>query len=207
MLVKIAWIIELIAIIICIHRIYDKKIRVTFVDSIAFILMIIIIDMVNYYNLGNEYTLITYLVMFIYCLCKFKEKAMPTFVSCFLSVALGVVIEFGCMLILTFFPFSNVAIRNICGSIIFLAAAIFIIPKLKVRNIRYAILKRHWLTYCIGIFVIIVILASTFTLKKFEMINLGFYIFGIPAIIIMLLMLVYWDKSIEKEKNIKKNYV
>ena len=53
------------------------------------------------------------------------------------------------------------------------------------------------------VFALIVVMLSLIQIKQNNTINVGFFAFGIPSIVLIFCLLIYWDKSRKAEKELK----
>ncbi len=204
MLVKVAILIELIAVMICVHRVYGKKLTLNIKSIIAVMLMFITLDIINIYNFSEMYSYVAYVLLFIYCMVEFKESVVSVFVSVILALVLSTIMQFLCALILLFIYKENIILRGFLASVLMLVGSVIVLPNLKIERLRTAICRRHWLSYLIFGFVISVVVILLYFNKMQSGFDMGLFIFGIPAIVIIMFLVVFWDKSVSVEKQIKR---
>lgn len=204
MLVILVWIIELLSIFICMYTLYARQIKINTNLIINFILMIATLLIVNFTDLPNIYSFISYIFLCVFCCLEYKERVLKAIISIVLCIIIISVIQFFAMILLSFISFNNLDIRDLCGSIITFLLVKFFLPVCKLNKLREAIFCRHWVVYLIYFFVISVVIVALFILKNQNAINLGLFIFGIPSIAIILFLFFFWEQSMISEKNMKK---
>lgn len=196
MLVKVILLLELLSVFLCVFRVYGQKPKVDVKGVIAFLIMFIILDVVNYWGLNGIYSFVAYIILVIYCKIEFKMAISETIVSVFLAVVISTVIQFVFIIIITFWETDKLLLRTLIGDAATLITAIFVLPFCKVCRLRNAICRRHWLTYLIFAFMLLVIFLSIVTMKAQNGLSISLFLFGIPSIIIIFFLVLYWDKSI-----------
>ena len=71
---QIALALESMALIVCIHQLYDKKVKFDIGTILLYLGCLIISDVVNMYGFSSFYTTAAYVLMGIYCLCWYKDS-------------------------------------------------------------------------------------------------------------------------------------
>lgn len=203
MLVAVALVLELLAMIICIHKLYNQPIKIDLLSVITILISSSIMIMVNLFDLSSGLNTICYIILFIYCLRKFRDRVIPTAITLFLAIVLVAIIEFLYALVAIFLFSENMFIRDILGGLILILIVTYLIPKLKIEKLREIICRRHWLMYIILCFIVFTIFTVIILLKAQGGVQLSFFVFGIPSIAIILFMVIYWDKSIVEQKRIE----
>lgn len=200
MLVRITLIIEVMSIILGIHRIYGKKSKYNIKTIILFILMVIILDLTNSFQLDVSISNLSLICGFVYCLLQYKEKIVDTIISYIISLIIVSITQLIGIFCASIIPFGdNIILSNLCANLISLSTMLWVIPLCKVDKLRKGILRRHWLMSCIILFISFVFAFFLFERKVNSEINLENYIFVIPAIIIIMLLIIFWDKSVTSE--------
>ena len=71
MITNICLLLEIMSIVLCVHRLYGEKFRLDIVTASFLTIYMIIMTAINYYKLPNVYTMIIYPIMFLYCGIRF----------------------------------------------------------------------------------------------------------------------------------------
>lgn len=200
MLVAVVLVVELLAIFICVHRAYGIKLSVDRVSVLAYLIMLVIMGLVNILNLSSVFSFLCYIILVVYCYIRIKDRIVPIVVSVILSIIILTVVEFLSATLLALVPVRNMYVRDICGCLVTLLFSIVGLPILKINKLRVAICKRHWLMYVVLFFAVSVIFTILVLLKTNGGVQLSFFIFGVPSIAIILFLVIYWDKSLAKQK-------
>lgn len=204
MLVKVILLVELLSVFLCVFRVYGQKPKIDVKGIIAFGSMFIIVDVVNYYSIPRNYVFLAYLVLIVYAILMFKEKFIKTVISIVLAIIVIAVVQFGTMLVLSIYPFENYNIRDVLGATVTLLVILFLIPYCKINKLRDAICRKHWLMYVIFCFIAFTILFAIISLKSTNELRIGLFLFGIPAIAIIVFLVIFWEMSIAKANKMEK---
>lgn len=204
MLVRITLVIEVMSIILGIHRIYGEKNKFNLKTIICFILMVVILDLTNTFQLDASISNLSLLTGFVYCLLQYKEKVVHTIISYVIALIIVSITQLIGIFCTSIIPFKNIIACNLCATIISFVIMLWIIPLCQIDKLRKGILRRHWLISCIIVFITIVFGYFLLQRKANNEINLENYVFVIPAIIIIMLLIVFWDKSVSSEIAIER---
>ena len=97
---------EYIAIIVTLQRIYNRKVCLN-IDSVGLCLMsLTIVELVRYYGLSNLFTIIIYILIGIYCVRKYNDSVIGSIVSVLLLLIVIVVLQYIAIFPCSYF-FSN----------------------------------------------------------------------------------------------------
>ena len=72
MITNVCLLLEMLSIVLCLHRLYGEKFRFDIVTVSFLSVYMIIMTAINYYGLPKTYTLVTYILVFGYCGVKFR---------------------------------------------------------------------------------------------------------------------------------------
>mgnify|MGYP001066159249 CR=1 FL=1 len=193
MLLKITLVAEILAVVICIHRVYGRKIEFDILTIALILSLLAILEFINIYQLENINTIVIYVLLFIYCVWKFKESIFKTVINILLFIIVLTIIQFISILALgTFIPGREEIQTVICNTIVLLIS-IWILPKFQLNKVSEAILKRRKLTILLLIFMFLVIFVMLLQGKLLKEVYIEVFIFAIPAIIFLLVLLVKWN--------------
>lgn len=90
---QVACFLEILMILLCIHGIFKTKFRFTIVNSMLIVLDLVVIALINVGLLGHMFSSSIYIVLFMYCISKFKRKFWETLGRFLLSLFLVGLIE------------------------------------------------------------------------------------------------------------------
>lgn len=76
MITNVCLLLEMLSFTFCLHMLYGEKFRFDIVTVSFFSIYMVIMTGINIYNLPHQYTLILYLIIFLYCGIKFSFDVM-----------------------------------------------------------------------------------------------------------------------------------
>lgn len=194
---------ELLALFICVHAVHGKRLKIDIPTVVTYVSMIAIMFLSNTFEWHNAVVIITYVLLYLFCVFRFKQRPASAFVGVVLAMILIVVIQFCCIIIFAFLPDFDGTLRGFIINIITVLIIVTLSIKVEMNKLKEIICRRHWLMYSIMAFSLVVVLLSMIQIRKDHSVNIGFFAFGIPSIVLIFCLLVYWDKSRNAEKELK----
>ena len=76
MLYHVAVLWEILSIVVCIHSIYNRKIKLNIETVVLFVAILAILELVIAMNLNNITTLFTFVIIVSYCIYSFNDNFM-----------------------------------------------------------------------------------------------------------------------------------
>ena len=177
MVIRIALVTEILATIVCLHCIYDRKFKVNIKTICLTMTVLIILELINYLQLSGIFSFGAYAFLIIYCKIEFKSPVVETLISFVICMILLTVLQFMCLF---FTGMIEEYIRDAVSNVIVLGVCTLIFPKCNLHRLRKSIYSR----------------------RKFIFIILSFvFIFVIPSIAMLLYLNVKWyTAQIQVEK-------
>ena len=206
MLIELAFVIETITIVICLDRIYGRKIRLD-IPMILFVFLSVFIEKVLEVTGFDEInTMIFMAILFVLCKFRFKESWMETGISIVLLSVIITLCQFLCVLIMSLIISNDEVLRCVLVNIEVLCFSIFLLPKFKLNVFKKSINLQN--KYIISVFIIITgtVLYILLQNKLFHRIRADRFILLVPAVIVLGFMYAKWNNSqkiiekLEKEK-------
>ena len=161
---QITCILELVLILICIHSVFVSKFRISIKSIVTIILVLLILALVNSGTWPPVFSILSYVIFFVYCKQEFKIKLFETIAKFILSfLAVGIIeiiariatIPFRYML-----PDENtwMLLINVIG--VFLAVIFFHVVKIGIRKKRVKLDKEKWdmLIVIAGLYLVVTII-------------------------------------------------
>lgn len=167
MITNICLLLEVLTIVFCIHAIYGEKFKLDIATTSFLATYMIVLEIVNYFELPQRYTLIMYPIMFIYCGVRFEFKITHILINMVFFV-----IVVGSIQILAALPFSIILGISwfhdfqllLVDCFAFIIASVFL-PKCKIHKvIRYLYNKEK----IQNIIIAICIMLTTFLLLNYK---------------------------------------
>lgn len=191
MLIHVVLLTEVLASIICIHCIYDKKVKLDVKTVSAILGILIILGISNFFQLSGIISFLGYVILLMYCKSKFK----CSFVEAIIALVL-------CMIIVTstqFISFSffklviaEEVVRAVVGNFLILIAFTVFLPKCGIHRLYKGICKRSSFVILIVSFMCLVILAMLLQGKTSFEIQIQYFILVIPAFVLLLYSIMKW---------------
>ncbi len=203
MLMIVNLMVELLALFICVHAVHGKKLKVDVATVATYVSMIAIMFLSNTFEWHSAVVIITYVLLYLFCVFQFKQRPASAFVGVVLAMILIVVIQFCCIIVFTFLPYFEGTLRGLIINVISVLIVTVLSLKVDLSKLKEIICRRHWLMYSIMVFTLMVVLLSMIQIRKVHSISIGFFAFGIPSIVLIFCLLIYWDKSRNAEKELK----
>lgn len=137
MITNICLLLEALSIVLCVHYLYGEKFRLDIATVSYLSVYMIIVVGINYYNLPQIYTMITYPIMFLYCGVRFgfKIKAMIVNNMLFLAITGGIqfIVLSVCSIIYKIESFENIMLLVV--NCITFVIILFVLPKCRLNQI------------------------------------------------------------------------
>lgn len=204
MWVQVVLILEIIAVISCIHCIYGRAVKLDIGTSVVFLSMLIILQIANSFEGLGWVSFGIYIPIFLYCRMAFRDRVHRATLRIILSTILIAIIEFICFFAISFFIKNNLVLRNIIGNAMVLLVCIFVLPKLKMETLDVVFWRKHRLLKWFLLLMFLVILVLMFQGKINGKINIDKFILVIPSILVVLLIMIKWNASQKKVDHIER---
>ncbi len=210
MMIRIGFVMEILATIVCLHCIYGIRFRLN-IKTMGLILgIMVVLESVNYFQLSGTWSFLGYLFLCIYCKYEFKSSNINVVISFVLCMIVLTVIQFVYMFLANVIGVYEMGIRNVvCNSLTLLSFIVFS-PVAWLNKLQQSMCKKKIVFMLIllgfmGSVAIIILLQG----KTFYAVQMQYFIFVIPAIIFLLYVILKWYKAqteVEKlEKEIRLN--
>lgn len=192
MMLHIALVSEILATIICIYCIYGRKVEFD-VKTVGIILGILtILEVANSFQWGGILSLSGHVILVIYCKNKFDSPMINSIISVILCIIILTTVQFICMFIANIIVFDAVYMRNVVCNILVLIFFILIFPTRGLHSLQRGICSNSKFVFILlgfmGLIITIILLQS----KIIYMVKMEYFVFVIPAIIMLLYLVVKW---------------
>lgn len=204
MLYHVAVLWEILSIVVCIHSIYNRKIKLNIETVVLFVAILAILELVIAMNLNNITTLFTFVIIVSYCIYSFNDNFIGAVINTFIMLILVGIMQFIALL-----PFSRLDLqyedlRMLLINMLVALFSLWVLPKGKIYRLRELIKKREKFIFIIFASILSVILLLTIEWKIEGRINIEVFIFTIPAFIFLLWLLIKWGVT-QGEKELAQN--
>ena len=204
MLIRLALVIEIISMVICIHHIYGKKIHWDILTIGLVITLLIILDVINTLQINKTATCLVYILIFIYCKLKFKNTFIRTGISVIFLTIIVSTLQFICLALFGLILPENEMARVLLADTGALVCCKYLLPKMKIdvllKDFRYAGKVVLVILAIVSITVIFLLMQD----KIFKGIRADMFIFTIPMALIVVLLIGKWNSSKKDIEQVEK---
>ena len=192
MLVHIILIVEIFSSLLCIHCIYEKRLKINIYTILTFISILAVFEFINFYDISGIYSIIGYIILCIYCIKEFQSSIIESIISVAIYVIVLTILQFLCISIINIFLSDKIQLRNALGNILMMGIIYWGFPKIKINNLKISILQKNRIVILITLYITSIISILWIHKKLYNEIQIQYYIFTIPVIIILLVMTTKW---------------
>lgn len=210
MLLRIVFILEILSAISCIHCVYGKKVKISIQSISLFLCLLVIMEIVNSYQLKGLFSFCFYIPILIYCKKVFGKTRIQTLFNFIIFAVILTSIEFISIIMINIFFLDDLTIRNVMQSALVLSFCMLILPKCHIEKIQAGMNRKNKTTVLLMIAVAVIIFALVLQGKMTDRIKTEIFVLAVPVILIMLWLLVKWNtsqnqvESMEKEREMQK---
>lgn len=203
MTMKIALVLELMAVISCIYCINGQKAKVDIGTTVLFLVLLVVFDYLNVLRMSGAISLIIYALIYVFDKIKFKKNYICAGIDILLLIIIMPVLQFICIVLVAILVPEEEAIRTLLGNIIVLFICAYILPKYKIERLQRNISKEWKYVRILIVFVLPVIIVLLLQDILFQGIFVGVFIFAIPISLALLVMLGRWSGAEIKVENMQ----
>lgn len=204
MMLHLALVLEIMAVIVCIHRLYGQKVKLDIGTVGLYFACLLLFEAINIYGLKGFWALGAYVLIGVYCIRRQKESVMGAALSIALMIIIIAVMQFMFALPLHVFWAVNESIRVLVVNLSVLGCCIWFIPKGKLATLRMVIMRLEGHIFLLIGFGLCIILFMLFQEKIYRELRLEMFIFVIPAVIVVYRLVVKWDVAQRGKKEAEK---
>lgn len=204
MLFRLARVLEIISAIVCIHRLYDRKVKPG-ISTVSVVLgSALIFDMVNEFGFSSYFAAVVYGIIGIYCVYQFKDTVWGAVKSVFLMLFILTVLQFLFLVILSTLTKFSEETTGVVVNILVAASCAWVLPKRRVAILRKSINTHGKFLLPVIVFMLSIVLLLQFQWKILNVIYADFFVLSIPAGLLLLWMTAKWETS-QQEKTMLEN--
>lgn len=196
---RIALVTEIMAAVICLYCIYGRKFVLNIKPISLTLGVLIILEIINFLQLGGMFSFCAYALLVIYCKFEFKcsfTEALISFVMCMVVLT---TVQF-----LSFFfvgMIKNEYVRNAVSNTLVLLVILVIFPRCGLHKLQKSICSRHRFCVLLLGFVCAVIILMLLQGKIHNAVNATYFVLVIPAIVLLLYSIIKWyTAQVENER-------
>lgn len=143
MLIHFILIVEIVSSLLCIHCIYNKRLKINLYTILAFMGILAVLEFINFYHISGIYSMIGYMILCIYCIIEFKSSILEAIISVCIYIIILTILQFLCISIVNIFLYNRIELRNALGNILMLGIIYWKFPKIKINNLKISILNKN----------------------------------------------------------------
>lgn len=204
MLVRLALVIEIISMVICVHRIYGKRLQWDILTIGLAVALLIVLDAINMLHMNKVATSIVFVLIYLYCKLEFKDTFRRTGIGIIFLTVIISALQFICLTLSSILLPENEIYRVLLADIGVLASCQYLLPKMKIdsllKNLHYSSKRVFCILAVVSIMVALLLLQD----KIFKGIRADIFIFTIPMALIVILLIGKWNNSKKNIEQIEK---
>ena len=205
MLTQMIYIIELLCVMVCIHSIYGESIHINRHLVIAYLCLLVTVNVANYYPENIEFSLLIYIIIEIYCIRMFRCGFRANIINFVLFLIILAVVEFSSELLFSML-IRDVTLKTLLAGMFSFIISLILYKYTKISKISVWALKKNVIFYLALAYICFFICTMIVQFKVLGGFKKENYIIGIPFTIFILLMSSQWAKYQtfyeEKEKEL-----
>lgn len=209
MLIRTTLVLEILSVIICIHCVYGKKVTLDIQTIILFLSLLLILELINNFQINGLSSVSIYVLILAYCKSKFKQSFLKTVISVLIFIIVLTILQFVCMVFVNGIIVDNEVLRTTVGNAVVLCICLWLMPKVGLDKLRDGIYRKcGTLILVFGSMVVLIMLLQD---KIFAGINIDFYVLTAPAMLMLLFWFGKWSiaqrkvEDMQQEIEISKN--
>lgn len=209
MLVRLALVIEIISMIICVHRIYGKRIQWDILTIGLAVALLIVLDVINTLHMDKMTTSIVFVLIYLYCKLKFQDTFLRTGISIIFLTIIMSALQFMCLTLSSILLPRNEMYRVLLADVAVFVCCQCLLPKMRIdsllKNLHYSCKRVFCILSIVSLIVALLLLQD----KILKGIRADIFLLAIPMTLIVVLLIGRWNgskKDIEQiEKELENN--
>lgn len=192
------------AVIVCIHSLYNRKVKFDISTIALYLSCVIIFELQNIHDLNFYDTIVPYILIMIYCKLKYGDSFIgSSFCTLFMMVIMAIMQFFFSVAIDLLFG-ANVSEIALYTNLLVLGSSIVILPKFRIYRLRAYVKKWNGFLISLSVFIMGIILYLKIEQRRSGRIQLLSFVLVMPMLAVILRLMVKWLTE-EKEKNDLEN--
>ena len=192
MMVHAALVAEVLATILCVHCIYGRKVKFDVKTIGAILCILIILEIINKYQLGGIYSFSVYIIFVLYCKAEFRSSLVQTLISLALCMIVLTSTQFVCILFVNLLGIEMEYFRDTVNNIVVLIVAYVLFPKCKLHKLQKSLCKNSKFVIVLSGFMCFIVVILLLVGKVLYKIQVTYFVLAIPAIIMLLYSIFEW---------------
>lgn len=183
---------EIMAFIICIHQVYNRKVRVDSATIALYLVSVFVFELNNVCGLGFGCRLVAYLLVTVYCMWEHKDSFTGAIFSVFFVTIVIAVMQFCITVTVDLFFDVTESTRALTTGILVLGNVIIVLPKCNMYKYKASVRTWNGFFLFVLVFPLSLIVCMQFQQRVFGRIQLPMFIFAMPMAGILLVLVGKW---------------
>ena len=198
----IGWLLEVIAILLCIHALYGEKFRLDIRAAIVIATDLIISQLVDEGRIASEMILLLYPVMFIYCIVEFGVNKRELVVNNILYIVILGILQMASWMILEILSITYLSteINNIIVNSMVVLIIIFVSPYIGLHKCSGFMQQKFFLVRILLVIAFLFIIYMLLIVKTTDALLPEHYVIIIISLCLLACVTYMWQKNQYKVK-------
>lgn len=216
MWIPIALIAETLAILVCFYGINGERFRPDGKTLGSFFSIFVILEVVNSCHLHRIYSILPWIILFVFCKTRFPGTIAETIISFILGIVIVTSVQFLNTFLVMILRIDESYARDALVSILSLTAVYALSLAKGLNRLKKSMCRHSKFVMLSLIFMSMTILAVLLQMKFLRVVHMQYYLLAIPAILLLLYAIFKWDaarseaermkESLDEIEEDKKNY-
>lgn len=194
---------EIWTLIICMHRMHNEKVRIDFwTINFSFVSMIIL-EIIYFFDFNNITSMVIYLTMIGYSFARFRENFSQAVITVILTIVIIATVQFVNAFVVNLSCISNVETRFFIINFITMLITFCVTRGLWMHKLLIAVRTLDHFIILSLVIIVMIVFAMLMESKMRGQMHWMFYVFVIPAIVLVLGLIVKWYMVIKERDCLK----
>lgn len=201
---RISILLETTAVIVCIHRLYNRKLKPDMAVCVLYMCCVILSELGNVWKLGGYCTAASYFLVMLYCVRKCGDSIPGACFSMFFMMALLAILQFSFMVAFDFLLGISERGRALLTNVLVLGSCVAVLPKVKIYRLRTYVRKWNGFLLFSAAFLVCMIVFMQFQQRRSGYIQLLLFLFAVPMAAMLLLFMGKYLKAQDEKSEAEK---
>ena len=180
MLGRASILLEIMAVIVCVYRMYNRKPEPDIAVGVLYLCCVIIYELENVCELGFFCRVAPYLLITVFCIRKFGDSLAGAVFCVFLMMVVMAIMQFFFMVALDFLLEAAESERVFVANILVLGTCIFALPGAGIYRLRSRVRKGNGFLLLLSVFLVCLVFSMQFQQRRFGEIQLLLFLLAMP---------------------------
>lgn len=205
MMFRLALVLEIMAVIVCIYRLYGRKVKLDIETAVLYLSCLTLFGMMNLYGYRRSFAVGAYVLIWYFCVCRQKDSVKGAAFSVVLMMIVIAIMQFICALALCIFFTLDEAMRAVCVNALVLGGSVLVLPKCRLHKLRGAVMALKGFNILMLGFGCCIVFGMIYQERKYGGLQMELFVFAVPATTLLFLLASKWNvvqcekQDLEKE--------